>query len=147
MTDGCSLTVISVDPGRMKCGVAVVRFLGARDPQAVMDVLYKQVVSEFRLEAILAELAERYSPDVIVIGNGTHSRQCADRLRLLDLAPVETIDETGSTLAARRLYLRYHLPPWFLRWIPCTLICPRFPLDDYAALVLAERYWEYYVNA
>ena len=60
------MVVAAVDPGREKCGVAVVDEDGS--------VLEQAVVATVRLADELALRVKRYRPEQIVLGNGTTSR-------------------------------------------------------------------------
>jgi len=129
--------VIAVDPGRDKCGVAVVaRGGGALD---------KRVVAAACLAEQVAELAARYHIATVVVGDRTGRRAAAAALaevrpggRSLALA---SVDEHRSTDEARARYWRDHPPRGLARLVPVTLRVPPVPVDDYVAVILAERYF------
>ena len=124
--------VIAIDPGREKCGVAVVSDQGALD---------KSVVSPDRLPEIIPDLIARHSAEVIIIGDGTHGRELADRLRgMAGALPIEFVDESYTTLKARTRFFQENPPKGLLRLIPRGLLTPSRPIDDLAAVILAEDY-------
>jgi hypothetical protein len=126
-------TVLGIDPGRDKTGVALVDSRG--------KVLQAQVVPTAQVAAVLPELAARAA--VLVIGDGTTSRAMQQQVR--DLVPdkqLVVVNETSSTEAARPLYWHEHPPTGWRKLLPQGLLVPPVPLDGYAAAVLARRYLE-----
>lgn len=130
-------TVIAIDPGRAKCGVAVV---GRED-----GLLSKQVVETSRLAAIVEELARTHAITTVVLGDRTAHRSAMDALagvrvdgRPLSIHPV---DEHRSSDEARGRYWRDNPPRGILRLIPVTFRVPPVPVDDYVAVILAERFF------
>lgn len=124
-------TVLAVDPGRSKCGVAVVT--------CGLQVLYQGVVPAQDLQALARDLVAAHSPDVIIIGSGTSASQARESISLLGCA-VEMVDERFSSLAARKRYFQRHPPRGIRRLIPTSLQTPGRPYDDYVAIILAENY-------
>ena len=137
MTDASSMVILSVDPGRAKCGVAVVS-----GPSPVTS-LHKAVVDSLRLTLEVRELVERF-PSIgrIVIGSGTGSAPLRKALAsTFDQIPVETIDEHRSSERARARYLQQTVPYGWRKLIPPTLRTPDRPYDDYVAVILAEDWF------
>jgi hypothetical protein len=50
------------------------------------------------------------------------------------------VDEKGTSLLARERYLKENPPAGWRRLLPSGMQIPKEPYDDYAALLLAERY-------
>lgn len=131
--------VIAVDPGRDKCGVAVVRADGT--------VIAKAIVA--RAEAVdrVMELARTYEVSVVVLGDRTGSRALARELEEVgDRAAGEPIrvvfvDEHESSMEGRRRYLEDHPLRGLGRLVPVSFRTPGEPFDDYVAVVLAERFF------
>lgn len=119
-----------MDPGREKCGVAVV------GPEGVVD---HRVVRLHELLELSMRWAETYGVDVVIVGDQTCYKHVFDTLTELGIA-VRGVAERGSTLAARRRYFRDHPPKGWRRLLPISLQLPPEPYDDYAAVVLAEAY-------
>jgi RNase H-fold protein (predicted Holliday junction resolvase) len=136
MTDN-DITVIAVDPGREKCGIAVVN--------SCRGVMRQQVISTAKLTEAAAALAENYRTDTVVIGNRTSSRSAITVLQKVRINDAKLniipVDEHHSTEEARRMYWRQNPPQGLARLIPVTMRVPPVPVDDYVAVILAERYF------
>jgi len=123
--------VLAIDPGRDKCGLAVVS-AGGR-------ILAREIVPPKKLAERAASRAQQFPGASIIVGRGTGARAARAALRAAGLEAIP-VREEGTTLAARALYYREHPPRGWRRLIPITLQVPPVPLDDYAAVVIAERY-------
>jgi RNase H-fold protein (predicted Holliday junction resolvase) len=125
--------VLAVDPGRAKCGIAVVSAEGA--------VLAQEVIPAAALEARARELARAHDISVIVVGDRTGADAALTALESA-LPDIETaaVDEHRSSEEARKLYFREHPPRGWRRLIPLGLQTPPRPCDDYVAVILARRY-------
>lgn len=129
--------VLAVDPGRSKCGLAVVR----RSPESAdIEIVHRSVVSREDVSAALQELASRHCLAAIVVGDGTASKEYVQIAEGLKAAPVHVVDEKFSTLQARKLYFRYHPPRGIRRLIPISMQTPSRPYDDFVAVILADSY-------
>jgi RNase H-fold protein (predicted Holliday junction resolvase) len=131
------MKVLAIDPGREKCGVAVVE----QDANNTLKVLWHAVVSRLELEVQLASLLDIHQPDAMVLGHATSSQ--ALHKVLSSQWPhwsVHVVEETNSTLEARALYWEAHPPQGWRRMVPLSLQVPPVPIDDWAAVVLARRY-------
>lgn len=74
----------------------------------------------------------------VVIGQGAFGRELAQELPAhLNLS---FVSEQDSTWQARRRYWRANPPAGWLKFIPTSLLVPPVPYDDYAAIILGERY-------
>lgn len=125
--------VVAVDPGRGKCGLAVV----CRDG----SVPEKTIVPRTELVSAVTELVERHSPAAVVIGDRTGSREARQELEAALGRTLVPIEEHESTLKAHDRYYVDHPKRGLARLVPLGLFTPPVPLDDYAALILGERYW------
>ena len=122
-----------LDPGRDKCGLAVVDEKG--------DCLFHQVVPTAELEHHLQQLYEDYGFSRLVMGNGTTSKKAELRVRsALPEIGVVVVDEYRTTDAARDEYWRIHPPAGWRRLVPRGMLVPPDPVDDLAALILARRH-------
>lgn len=129
--------VLAVDPGREKCGLAVV------DRQ--QGVLAQSVVPACQLLGTASQWVSDYQCRIIVIGDRTAragATQALQRL-LLDrkIDRIVPVDEHNSTREARDQYWKIHPPTGWRRLIPRGLLFPPCALDDYAAIILAGRYF------
>lgn len=136
-----SLILLAIDPGRAKCGLAVVR-----GPDTVRDApvcLERRVVETGRLTLAVGEILRR-RPGIscILLGNATHSATL--RKAILDVfpqMPLELVDEFNTSARARARYVQENPAPGWRRLLPSTMRSPEVPYDDYAALLLAEDYF------
>lgn len=124
--------VLGIDPGRMKAGYAVVRRSSGEVVVAGTETV------EGLLEAVVP-LVARHAIRAVALGRGTNSEIVAGRLATLGL-PVTLIDEFETSRRARELYFREHPPRGWRRLIPSSLQTPPRPVDDYAAILIAQRW-------
>ena len=125
--------IIAIDPGRDKCGVAVV--------QSDNRVLERQIAPRATVLDFLQTLIARFPDAVLVLGHATTSRLLREEIeRLFPETTIEMQDETGSTLEARDLYWAENPRRSWRRWWPRSLQMPPEPVDDFAAVVLARRF-------
>jgi RNase H-fold protein (predicted Holliday junction resolvase) len=124
--------VLAVDPGREKCGIAVVR--------ADRRVLYKAVVPTSEIGDAVESTAAEHAAERLVLGDRTAAaevcRILGDRVELTAVM----VDEHRSSEQGRRRYFDENPPRGWRRLIPLGLQTPPRPYDDYVAVVLAERY-------
>lgn len=125
--------ILGLDPGRDKCGVAVIN-----DRQ---EVIYHQVIDSDQAIADLTQLSQQYNLDLIVMGDGTTSKKWRQQIESdLTTVPVVTVNETNSTLEARDRYWIMYPPKGLQRIVPQGLRVPPRPVDDIVAIILIERY-------
>jgi len=124
-------TVLAIDPGREKCGLALVTDKG---------VLHKEVVPREDVSLIVAHIAAERPVDKIIIGSGTGGGRLAEDLRASAAIPIELVDETLSSRRARDRFFKDNPPRGIRRLIPRGLLTPDRPYDDYVAIILAEDY-------
>jgi RNase H-fold protein (predicted Holliday junction resolvase) len=128
------VTVLGIDPGSDKCGVAVC---------APGRVLARAIVRPAALPGLVVGWAAEHNVDAIVVGGGTGSRNVMAALAGLRasrrLPPVTVAEERDTTLAARRRYFEEHPARGWRRVVPRSFQVPPEPYDDYAAVIIAER--------
>lgn len=128
--------VVAIDPGREKCGVAVVSVVG--------ETLHKAIVDADELANFVGRLAATptYSIVAYAIGDRTGSDRIVTQLRSAGVKPdtIRTVDEHRSSEIGRRRYWEEHRPQGWRRLIPTSLQVPPTPYDDYVAVELAYRY-------
>lgn len=127
---------MAIDPGREKCGLAALTLDGR--------VIYKGIVAPDLVPDTVASLLDSKRADALVIGDRTAMR---DVLALLGESLLSrfgsgilVVDEHLSSVEARGRYLDEHRPKGIARLIPKGMRTPPEPIDDYAAVILAERY-------
>lgn len=125
--------ILAVDPGRDKCGLAL---LG---PGSIPEKL--AVVPRAELTAAIAGIARDRRLAVILVGDRTTGSQVAGEIEALEPGvPVRLVPEHNTTLRARERYFKDNPRTGWRRLVPRGLLLPPRPVDDYAALVMAEDY-------
>lgn len=125
---------LGFDPGRDKCGVAVVK--GDR------QLLHHEIMDSGNVDQQLPQLCQRYQVKIVVIGNQTTAKQWRQKLEQwlpADL-PLQMVDERNSTAEARQRYWQMYPPQGLGQLIPLGLRTPPRPVDDIVAILLIERY-------
>jgi RNase H-fold protein (predicted Holliday junction resolvase) len=125
------MVVMAVDPGRSKCGLAVVSLKG---------ILYRRVVPREEIAATVRHLMGSYSPHHLLVGGSTGSRQVVQELRDTSGMEPEVVDERHTTERARQRYYVENPPRGLWRLVPLGMQVPSVPVDDFAAVVMAEDY-------
>jgi RNase H-fold protein (predicted Holliday junction resolvase) len=125
--------ILGFDPGRLKCGLAVMG-LDRR--------LYHHVVVEAEAAiATIETLRQQYPVSLIVMGDQTTSRSWQERLATLPNIPrIMRVDERYTTLEARDRYWQMYPPRGLRQLLPKGLRVPPRPIDDIVAILLIERY-------
>jgi RNase H-fold protein (predicted Holliday junction resolvase) len=124
---------LGIDPGRSKCGFAVLYDDGER---GCIDVVPTSEIAQ-RIEAEVNEGCVA----AICIGHATSSAAIVELCkRRWPGIPQHIVDETNTTLEARKSYFIDHPPKGIWRLIPRGLLVPKEALDGYAALLIVERY-------
>lgn len=127
------MNIAALDPGRDKCGLAVLDETG--------KVLIRQVIETARLEQMVAEWHKAYGFFCLVEGNGTTSGQARSRLKqALPSLDIRVVDEYRTTEMARGEYWKVNPPTGWRRLLPPSLQVPPEPVDDLVAVILGRRY-------
>jgi len=125
--------IIGIDPGRTKCGFAVLTSAGER--------LVLEVVQTGEIASRLRTVAGGGDVAAICVGHATTSDAVVEMCRTQwPQIPLVVVDESNTTLEARQRYYDDHPPRGLMRLVPRGLLVPGVPLDGYAALLIAERY-------
>jgi RNase H-fold protein (predicted Holliday junction resolvase) len=127
------MNIAALDPGRDKCGFAVLAGDGT--------VLLQQVIATAELEQEVLAARQRFPFACLIEGNGTTSQAARERLAaaLPDLSVI-VVDEYRTTEMARSAYWRAHPPKGWRRLLPVTMQVPPEPVDDFVAVILGHRY-------
>ena len=129
--------VLAIDPGRQKCGLAVL------DRQH--GVLHQAIISTESLASVLLDIVAQFECRIVVLGNGTTTDAIKRELETFAAAmivnKIESVDERDSTRQARSRYWLAHPPAGWRKFIPIGLLTPPVLIDDFAAIILAERYF------
>lgn len=125
--------ILAIDPGKDKCGLAIV------DEQGL--VLEQRISERKELANLVYFYKNRFEISTIVVGRGTYHKEIEKEVSRLDLkANLIFVTEKYSTLEARKRYWKENPPPGLLKIIPAPFRLPPRPVDDYSAVILAERY-------
>ncbi len=129
--------ILAIDPGSAKTGAALVE----EDGRCV----WKQILLTETLESELLQWCRKYSPRVIVMGNGTHHREIMARVKTflekenIEI-PVVLVDEKHTTEMGETRWKQEHPGKGLARFLPDGLRSPDAPVDDYVAWILGEMY-------
>lgn len=127
------MALLGFDPGRDKCGLALVGNQG--------EILQRKVVKSENAIITLKEWSQRYAVEKLVIGDKTTSKQWQGTLKQeLPHLPMVAVDESYSTQQARDRYWELSPPRGFMRLLPKGLRVPPCPVDDIVAVILVERF-------
>jgi RNase H-fold protein (predicted Holliday junction resolvase) len=126
------MTIAALDPGRDKCGFAVLNDDGTILCQRV-------IVTENLMTEVNAAKAD-YGFSRLLIGNGTTSKEAQGRLAQIAALEVIVRDEYRTTELAKKEYWKANPPKGWRRLIPVTMQVPPVPVDDFVAVILARRY-------
>ena len=137
-------TVLAVDPGTVKCGIAiVVAVQAAPEMPPKTRALHREVVETERLVARVLQITAQF-PQVgeILVGNATNGKTLFRALRAAfpETLPLHLAEEAFSSQRARA---RFHLenpPRGWQRLVPVGMRTPPRPYDDYVAQIIAEDY-------
>ncbi|NJM96801.1 MAG: resolvase [Phormidesmis sp. RL_2_1] len=125
--------LLGFDPGRAKCGLAVVGLDKA--------LHYHQVIPVSEVTDTIQTLRETYPISGIVLGDQTGSKHWQQALLALPNAPrITLVDERYSSLEARDRYWQMYPPKGVRKLIPKGLRSIPRPIDDIVAILLVERY-------
>jgi RNase H-fold protein (predicted Holliday junction resolvase) len=126
-------TILGFDPGKDKCGVAVM--------DGDCALLYHQVLLTAEVISQIDRLCQQYNVSRIVMGDQTTSRQWQQQLTTVFPAlPISLVDERYSSLEARDRYWQMYPPNFLTGLIPQGMRQPPRPIDDLVAIILIERY-------
>lgn len=128
-----SSTILAIDPGKYRSGLAVLLEDGA--------ILERAIVKTIDIQEKTYELCYKYQPSVIILGNSGQGKSVEKKLAQLNLkTTILFVNEKGSTMEARKLYWQENKPKGLWILVPTGLRIPPEPYDDYAAVVIGRRY-------
>ena len=128
-----NFSILAIDPGSSKWGWAIV------DNQSI--VIAHGINRFEELDKSVAELHKEYSFKCIILGNLTGSKEYYRCLSSnFSHLTIDFIDESNSTLEARKVYFEFNPPKGLWKLIPLSFQSPSEDYDDYTAIVLARRY-------
>ncbi|MBQ9487471.1 MAG: pre-16S rRNA-processing nuclease YqgF [Selenomonadaceae bacterium] len=123
--------IMGVDPGRDKCGVAVLNSAG--------EVKFSEVIPTENFDTAIKKLAAQFEIEQVIFGNGTTHVDAEKKIRAINL-PIKIIDEKFTTEEARREYWVQNPPRGWRRLLPVSMQVPPVPVDNIVAEILAKRF-------
>lgn len=125
--------IMGVDPGKDKCGVAVLDSDG--------EVKFSEVIATSEFETVMQKLSAQFEIELIILGNGTTHANAEKKLRAMGLT-VKVVDEKFTTEQARKLYWKKFPPKGWRKILPTSMQVPPVPVDNLVAEILVNRYLE-----
>lgn len=130
--------IVAIDPGRLKCGVAILHNDG--------QILFRAIISTTDVVSELKNLVNTYlgndDAPILIIGNGTGSGPLhASIIAQIPHATLISIDESHTSEEARRRFVQENAPRGWQKLLPRSLRTPDRPYDDYVAVILGRRYF------
>jgi RNase H-fold protein (predicted Holliday junction resolvase) len=125
--------ILGLDPGRQKCGLAIM---------GVDRILrYQAVVAVDAVMATIEQLRQQFPVSTIVLGDQTGSKPWKESLSQLHDPPrIMVVDERYTSLEARDRYWQMYPPAGLGKLLPQSLRTIPRPIDDIVAILLIERY-------
>ena len=125
--------VMGIDPGRDKCGVAVLSAAG--------DIKFQRVVATDELADVIKTLSAQFELSTVILGDGTTHKFAAQKISDAGLT-FQLVDEKHTTEEARRLYWKKNPPTGWRRLLPTSMQVPPEPVDALVAEILVKRFLE-----
>ena len=126
--------ILGFDPGRDKCGLAVMGL----DRQ----LYYHQVVLAKEAIASIETLRQKFPISLMVMGDQTTAKRWKQQLNeeLAEQLNIILVDERYTTLEARDRYWQMYPPTGLTKLLPQGMRQPPRPIDDIVAILLIEKY-------
>lgn len=127
--------ILGFDPGRQKCGVAVMGL--------DRSLYYHEVIMAETAIAAIEGLRQQFPISLAVMGNQTSAQDWKQKFaKVADPLRVILVDERYTSLEARDRYWQMYPPAGLVRLLPQGMRTPPRPVDDIVAILLIERYLE-----
>ena len=124
--------LISIDPGKCKCGLVLVDFLEKKVDQAIV------LNTEF-LPIYVKNLNASENISKVIIGNGTTSRQNLEKLDFIRNNLI-IVEEKNTTLRAKKRYFEIFPTKGLKSFLPKEIFIMNKNLDALSALIILEDY-------
>ena len=125
--------LLGFDPGKQKCGIAVMGL--------DRKLHFQAVIPSQEAIAQVGNLLERYPISLMVMGDQTASKQWKAELKSTfpDLRII-TVDERYSSQEARQRFWQIYPARGLIKLVPLGMRSPNRAIDDIVAIILIERY-------
>jgi|TARA_B000000532_G_scaffold146423_1_gene117646 RNase H-fold protein (predicted Holliday junction resolvase) len=124
--------LISIDPGKCKCGLVLVDFLEKKVDQAI-------VLNTESLPIYVKNLNASENISKVIIGNGTTSRQNIEKLDFIRNNLI-IVEEKNTTLRAKKRYFEIFPTKGLKSFLPKEIFIMNKNLDALSALIILEDY-------
>ena len=126
--------VISIDPGKSKCGLVLA--------EISEKIVYKAVIIKSELlEKYVRNLINTEDISQIIIGNGTTSREIREKLHFFK-KEIITFEEKNTTYRAKARYFELFPISGLKFLIPKEVFILNKNLDAISALIILEDYYK-----
>ena len=122
---------MGIDPGRDKCGVAILTAAG--------EIKYQHVVPTEELDAVIKNLAAQFDIEKVILGDGTTHKAAAKKISAAGLT-FQLVDEKHTTEEARREFWKKNPPHGWRKFLPTSMQVPPEPVDAIVAEILVRRF-------
>lgn len=122
---------MGIDPGRDKCGVAILNSAG--------EIKFQRVIPTDELDTAIKNLAAQFSIQAVILGDGTTHKSAAQKISDAGLT-FRLVDEKHTTEEARREYWKKFPPHGWRRLLPTSMQVPPEPVDAIVAEILVRRF-------
>ena len=126
------IKLISIDPGKCKCGLVLADLYQKRVDQAV-------VLNTAFLPQYLKNLNSSENISKVIIGNGTTSRQNIEKLKFLKKKLV-VVEEKNTTFRSKKRYFELFPIRGLKILLPKEIFIMNKNLDAVSALIILEDY-------
>ena len=125
--------LLGFDPGKQKCGVAVMSL--------DRKLHFQAVIPSQEAIAQVGNLLDSYPISLMVMGDQTASKQWKAELKFTfpDLRII-TVDERYSSQEARQRFWQIYPAQGLMKLLPLGMRSPNRAIDDIVAIILIERY-------
>tara|TARA_B100000161_G_C33501461_1_gene391883 strand:- start:28 stop:465 length:438 start_codon:yes stop_codon:yes gene_type:complete len=124
--------IISIDPGKCKCGLVLVNLNQRKVNQAIV------LKTEF-LPKYVKTLNSSKNISKVIIGNGTTSKQSIEKLRFIKKELI-VVEEKNTTLRAKKRYFELFPIRGLKNLLPKEIFIMNKNLDAVSALIILEDY-------
>jgi len=129
------IKLISIDPGKCKCGLVLADLYQKRVDQAV-------VLNTKFLPQYVETLNSTENISKVIIGNGTTSRQNIEKLKFLKKELI-VVEEKDTTFRAKKRYFELFPMRGLKNLFPKEIFIINKNLDAVSALIILEDYSNY----
>ena len=129
------IKLISIDPGKCKCGLVLADLYQKRVDQAV-------VLNTKFLPQYVETLNSTENISKVIIGNGTTSRQNIEKLKFLKKELI-VVEEKNTTFRAKKRYFELFPIRGLRNLLPKEIFILNKNLDAVSALIILEDLYNY----